>query len=84
MSGSGRDGRSAAGSRQISVRTVIAAVIVVLALIFVFQNTGSGRVSFLFWEFNAPAWIWLVIVFAAGVAVGSVFPWFRRRKRSDH
>lgn len=80
MSASGRDGGSA-GARQISVRTVLAAVVVVLALIFIFQNTGSGRVSFLVWEFNAPAWIWLVIVFVAGLAVGSVFPWFRRRKR---
>jgi len=26
-----------------------------------------------------PAWIWLVVIFAAGVVVGSVFPWLRRR-----
>nr|WP_246087067.1 hypothetical protein [Nocardioides humi] len=27
-----------------------------------------------------PAWIWLLVVFAAGLAVGSLFPWLHRRK----
>jgi uncharacterized integral membrane protein len=63
-------------------KVIGAAVVAVLALIFVFQNTDKGRVHFLFWTISMPAWIWLLIIFAAGVVVGSLFPWLRRRKKS--
>lgn len=66
---------------SVSPRMVVGAVLVVLALTFVLQNTSRGRVSFLFWQVTAPAWTWLVVMFAGGVVVGSVFPWFGRRKR---
>jgi uncharacterized integral membrane protein len=62
------------------VRTVVAGVLVVLALVFVFQNTSSRRVHFLFWSMSMPAWIWLLIIFAVGVTAGSVFPWLRKRR----
>ncbi|GAA1521444.1 hypothetical protein GCM10009788_26620 [Nocardioides humi] len=65
---------------RISPRAVAGAVLAVLALVFVFQNTGEGRIEFLFWELTMPAWIWLLVVFAAGLAVGSLFPWLHRRK----
>ena len=68
------------GSRSVSVKMVVALLLVVLALMFVFQNTGSKNVHFLFWSTSMPAWVWLLAVFVAGVVVGSVFPWFRRRR----
>ncbi|MDF3048750.1 MAG: hypothetical protein K0R87_388 [Pseudonocardia sp.] len=65
--------------KQLSPRVIGTIVIAVLALIFVFQNTGRGQVQFLFWTVTAPAWAWLLMIFVAGLIVGSLFPWLRRR-----
>jgi uncharacterized integral membrane protein len=67
--------------RRPSRKLVAGLVLVVLAVVFVFQNTGRGRISFLFWHLTMPAWIWLLSIFVVGVVVGSVFPWLRRSKR---
>jgi uncharacterized integral membrane protein len=66
---------------KLSPRLVIGAVIGVLALVFVLQNTGRMRVHILFTHIDNPLWVWLVVLFAAGFIVGSVFPWFRRRRK---
>lgn len=62
-------------------KAILGIVIAVLALVFVFQNTKRGHVHFLFWSISMPGWIWLLVVFAAGVVVGSMFPWLRRGRR---
>lgn len=64
-----------------SPRLLAGIAIVVLALIFVFQNTDKGKIHFFFWDITAPAWAWLLILFGAGVAVGSLFPWLRRKPK---
>lgn len=69
------------GSPKISAKTIIALVIAVLALIFVFQNTGHANVRFLFLEIGAPGWVWFLVLFLAGVVVGSMFPWLRKKKK---
>ena len=68
-------------SRFLSPKTITALVLAVLALIFVFQNTGRGTVQLYFWEITAPAWVWTLTLFIAGAIVGSLFPWLRRRRR---
>lgn len=65
-----------------SPKLVAGFILVVLAVVFIFQNTRRGRVSFLFWHLTLPAWTWLLAIFVVGVVVGSVFPWFRRSRRS--
>ena len=65
-----------------SRKLIASAVLVVLALVFVFQNTKRGRVNVFFWHVTLPAWIWLLVIFLVGVVVGSVFPWFRRQRKS--
>lgn len=65
---------------SVSPKVVVAVVLGVLALIFVFQNSAHGHVRFLFWTLSMPAWVWLLVVFVVGVVVGSLFPWFRRRR----
>jgi uncharacterized integral membrane protein len=57
------------------------AIIAVLALIFVFQNTNKGTVNFFLWDITAPGWLWLLVLFGAGVVVGSAFPWFGKMKK---
>jgi uncharacterized integral membrane protein len=63
-------------------RQIIAAIIVVAALIFILQNTRKGHFSFLFFDFTAPVWLWIVIVFAAGVATGLLLARRKARKRA--
>jgi uncharacterized integral membrane protein len=67
-----------------SPRVIIGGVIGLLALIFILQNTGREHIHFLVLDIENPAWVWLLVLFAAGFVVGSIFPWFRRRgKRSS-
>lgn len=68
---------------RITPRMVIAAVIAIVALVFVFQNTGNGRVELLVWSITMPTWIWLLVIFIAGVVTGSLFPWMHRRPRAE-
>lgn len=67
-------------SKTVSPRLVVALLLALVALVFVFQNTASKDVRFLFWSTSMPAWVWLLAVFVAGVVVGSLFPWFRRKR----
>ena len=73
---------SAGRARRLPVSPKLAgaAVLGILATVFVFQNTARGQIDFLFWSIRMPAWIWLLGVFVAGVLVGSMFPWLRRRR----
>ena len=68
---------------RIRPKTVVGVGIAVVALVFVFQNTAEGRIDFLFWSITLPAWIWLLVIFAAGAVVGSIFPWLRPRRDSN-
>ena len=49
---------------------IIAAIIGVAALLFIFQNTRTGEFHFLWFDFKAPVWFWMLVVFAAGLATG--------------
>ncbi|RMI29697.1 lipopolysaccharide assembly protein LapA domain-containing protein [Nocardia stercoris] len=74
------EGGSASFLSRLSPKMVAGLIIAILALIFVFQNTHRGRVNIYFWSVEAPAWLWMLTLFVSGVVVGSVFPWFRRRR----
>jgi len=63
-------------------KQIIAAIIVVVALVFIFQNTGKGHFHFLWFDFEAPMWIWLVLVFAGGVATGLLIASRRAKKKA--
>lgn len=62
-------------------KMILVLVILVLALIFIFSNLGSATLYFLGFKFIAPGWIWFLALLAAGVVIGSIFPWFRKKKK---
>lgn len=68
-------------ARQNSTRAIIAIVIAIAALAFVFSNVGPATLRFLFLQFTMPAWGWFLAVLLAGVVIGSLFPWFRPKKK---
>ena len=62
------DAEPPAKQRDVSAGMIVALVIVVLAGIFIFQNTVTSSVRFLW--LDAPTWVWFVMLFLVGVAVG--------------
>lgn len=62
-------------------KTIIAIIIAIAALTFVFSNVAPATLRFLFLQFTMPAWGWFLAILLAGVVIGSLFPWFRPRKK---
>lgn len=65
----------------VSAKAIIAIILGVLALAFIFSNLGDGTLQFLGFTFVMPVWIWFLIVLVVGVIIGSLFPWFRPKKK---
>ena len=55
-----------------SPRQVIGAVIGLLAVIFIVQNSDKQTVEFLFYSLTAPVWIAFVVILLAGAVLGYV------------
>ena len=62
-------------------KLIVALVLLALVLILIFQNTASGRINVLFWHVTLPTWVWLLVILVVGVVIGSMFPWFRPKKK---
>jgi uncharacterized integral membrane protein len=67
--------------KHLSGRAIVIIVLSIVALIFVFQNTGNTQIHVFFWDSDRPLWLWLLLLFAGGFVVGSLFPWFNRRHK---
>lgn len=66
--------------KKISPKAIIAIILGVLALIFIFSNSGTATAHFLGLTIAAPGWIWFLVLLVVGVVIGSIFPWFRKKK----
>lgn len=60
-------------------RVIGAGIAVLLFIIFVLQNARSARVSFLFWDFDMPLIILMVLCLAAGVGIWELVRYVKRR-----
>ena len=56
-------------------------ILLVLLLIFIFQNTADTTFKFLFWSFTFPLWLGLVITAVVAFVVGQFALMWRRHKR---
>jgi len=75
-------GNAGSGSgKGVSWKAIWAIVLLIAALIFVFSNQDSATLHFLFIQFRMPGWVWFLVLLVAGVVIGSLFPWFRPRRR---
>lgn len=70
MSASASGTSRAATSRGVAWRLWLALVIVVLAVIVIFQNTEEARLNVLFWVVVMPLWVLLLGTFLAGALAG--------------
>jgi lipopolysaccharide assembly protein A len=64
-------------ARRIAARHWLAIVLIVLAVIFVVQNTVRHEVHFLWVSVEAATWVVLIVIFLAGVVTG----WLLGRRR---
>jgi uncharacterized integral membrane protein len=72
------------GERKgLSQKQIIAIVIAVVAVIFIAQNNRSGHFHFLWFDFEAPTWIWFLVIFAAGVVAGLLIARHRAKSRTQ-
>jgi lipopolysaccharide assembly protein A len=69
-----------AGGKGLDPKLIVGAVLVVLLLVFVFQNRQKARIEFLFFEFDSPLWMMLGITALVGALIGYLGG--RRTRRS--
>lgn len=58
------------GGINLSSKQITGIIIGIIALIFVFSNTGPVSLKFLFLDITTPGWVMLLILLAAGFAAG--------------
>jgi uncharacterized integral membrane protein len=61
---------------------VLAGLLLVIALIFIFSNLDTATLKFLGLSVTMPGWLWFLLLLAVGIVIGSLFPWLRPRKKS--
>ncbi|WP_116997471.1 LapA family protein [Desertimonas flava] len=66
------DTSSSGGGLTITPKMVIIAVLAVLAVVFVFQNTDSAKLKVIFFTITMPRWIAFVILLVIGAIIGYV------------
>lgn len=75
------EGRPVRPKRDISPGMIVAVIVVILAVVFIFQNTATSSVKFLWLDLEAPTWVWFFILFLIGVAAGWLGHIVRTRRR---
>ena len=62
-------------------KQIVAAVLGLAALVFIFQNTRTGHFDFLWFDFEGPVWLWMLVIFGAGVGTGLLVADRRARRK---
>ena len=70
--------------KGMSFGAIIAVIVGVAALIFIFQNSEQQDVNFLFFSATVPLSVVIVISMLLGAIIGWFFGYMRRRRRRRH
>lgn len=62
--------QQASGGFHLSPRLITIAVIAVVALVFILQNTDSARLKIIFFTVEMPTWIAFLALLLIGAAIG--------------
>jgi putative membrane protein len=77
-------GTAPKASKRISGRGIAALIILVVAVVFMAQNTDSVNVTFLFFDLSMPLWLVILIVFVLGMLLGgAVRSGFRKLRGAE-
>jgi uncharacterized integral membrane protein len=80
--GHGTSGSGEPGGSTVSVKLIVAAVLLVGLTFFVFQNTQAVPVQWLVFEFTMPLWGLTLVLFGAGMLMGWALHVRRLRRRT--
>jgi uncharacterized integral membrane protein len=69
--------------RDVRVRATIAGIALVVALIFVFQNSKQAETNFLFLHGSQPLWFMILICLLLGALLGQGLGMLRRREKRE-
>jgi uncharacterized integral membrane protein len=64
--------------RHVPPRLVVAAILIVLAVVFIFQNSQSTQIRILVPVVTMPLWTALASMLVVGFAIGYALNWRRR------
>jgi uncharacterized integral membrane protein len=69
--------------RRLVTRVVIGVVVVILAILFVVQNSDRVQTTFVFFDVTTRLWVGLVVALVLGALLGQVVEalWDRRKRR---
>ena len=69
--------------RRLVTRVVIGVVVVILAVLFVVQNSDRVQTTFVFFDVTTRLWVGLVVALVLGALLGQVVEalWERRKRR---
>jgi len=69
--------------RRLVTRVVIGVLVVVLAILFVVQNSDRVQTTFVFFDVTTRLWVGLVVALVLGALLGQVVEalWARRKRR---
>ena len=69
--------------RRLVTRVVIGLVVVILAVLFVVQNSDRVQTTFVFFDVTTRLWVGLVVALVLGALLGQVVEalWDRRKRR---
>jgi uncharacterized integral membrane protein len=63
-----------------SLKEIIAIVLVIFLVVFAIQNTQSVDIKLLFWTISTAAVLWILVSFGIGFIVGWFFRLSRKKK----
>jgi uncharacterized integral membrane protein len=76
------DGSVELGGSTVSLKLILGGLILIGVTFFVFQNTKSVSLTWLFFEFTMPLWGLTLILFGAGMLMGWALHVRRLRRRA--
>lgn len=56
--------------KEITAQRILAFICLVLVIVFVIQNKQRAELTFIFFSIRLPFILWVVILYAAGIATG--------------
>ena len=66
---------------QVTPRMIIAGVALILAVIFIAQNTDDQTLEFLWFEVTMPLWVFMLTMLVAGALIGQGIVYARARNK---
>lgn len=66
---------------QVSTRMIVAGIVLIIAVIFIAQNTDEQTLEFLWFDVTMPLWVFMTIMLIGGALIGQGIVYARARNK---